>query len=155
MQLHSVGRNNAERIFRRSGKPGHASSAPATMLTLLLDTALELNDSARFCFSFLPLDHAMQLLLHTTQCNCFFYIVLLNNASSQFHITLLPLSLFPNVTVSHIVVTCALYYTGVAWKVSACFRFPAAVVAKRALNITGRFLARRLAKGEDDDEMCL
>ena len=78
---------------------------------------------------------AMQLLLHTTQCNCFLYVVVLNNASSQFHITLLPLSLSPNVTVSHIVVTCALYYTVVAWKVSACFRFPAAVVAKRALNI--------------------
>ena len=72
-----------------------------------------------------------------------------------FHITPLPVSLFPNVTVSHIVVTCALYNTGVAWKVSACFRFPAAVVAKRALNIIWRFLARRLAKGEDDDEMCL
>ena len=51
------------------------------------------------------------------------------------HITLLPLSLFPNVTVSHIVVTSALYFTVVAWKVPAYFRFPAAVVAKRALNI--------------------
>ena len=46
---------------------------------------LELNDSARFCFSFLPLDHAMQLLLHTTQCNCFYYNVVLKNASSFPH----------------------------------------------------------------------
>ena len=101
------------------------------MLTLLLATGTERQCKVPSSRSTML---AMQLLLPTTQCNCFFYIVVLNNASYPSHYPA-ALSLFPNVTVSHIVVTCALYYTGVAWKVPACFRFPAAVVAKRALNI--------------------
>ena len=88
MQLHSVGRNNAERIFRRSGKPGHASSAPATMLTLLLATGTERQCKVPSSRSTML---AMQLLLPTTQCNCFFYIVVLNNASYPSHYPAAPL----------------------------------------------------------------
>ena len=82
MQLHSVGRNNAERIFRRSGKPGHASSAPATMLTLLLATGTERQckvllflPPARPCYATATPHHPVQLfLLYCSSQQCFFPI---------------------------------------------------------------------------------